>query len=420
MTRRTAGEGRAIRDLLGDRNFALLWVGQLLSQIGDQCLLIAAIDLITDFSASPLAILIPAISMALPQVLFGLLGGVVADRWNRKLVMVASDVLRGVIVLSVILVRTPDQLWILYLAAAGLALVGTFFYPARNATIPNLVPNGMLLTANGFIQGSYIIALIVGPAIAGIIVELWNMQAAIVVDSVTFMLSAVAIFLINFPARRTPKAVAASGQKSMWQDMKTGLIFIQHSEPLRRALYVTAVATLGIGSVVILAIPHLKTQLGAGGLEYGVAMSMLGIGSVLGGLVVTRLSRRLSTNVIIGGMLGMAGVAIVVFAFAPNYAAVLGSVMVLGMCIVIARGALDTLTQALAPDDVRGRVQAAVNLVMAAGTALAEGLSAVLGHFLGVQGVFVAAGVITAVAGFISIYALRAAAESAAGGFRLK
>jgi len=195
--------------------------------------------------------------------------------------------------------------------------------------------------------------------------------------------------------------------------MKEGLAFIYHSRPLRRALYVTAVATLGIGAVVILAIPHLKTELGAGGLEYGGAMSMLGIGSLLGGLIVTPLSRRLSTNAIIGGMLMAAGVAIVVFAYAPGYLVVLLSVMTLGMCIVIARGTLDTITQTLSPDLVRGRVQSAVNLIMAGGAALAEALSAFLGHFLTVRAVFVGAGAITAVAGGVAVYALREAAQAA-------
>ncbi|HIE37587.1 MAG TPA: MFS transporter [Anaerolineae bacterium] len=143
------------------------------------------------------------------------------------------------------------------------------------------------------------------------------------------------------------------------------------------------------------------------------ARSVLGIGSVLGGLVVTWLSRRLSTNTIVGGMLVAAGGAVVAFAYAPNYSVVLGSVAMLGLCIVVARSALDTITQTLAPDEVRGRVQAAVNLIVAAGTALAEGLSAFLGHFLGVQTVFVAAGAITVVAGFAAIHALRTAAQAA-------
>ncbi|HEC34739.1 MAG TPA: MFS transporter [Chloroflexi bacterium] len=405
-TRRPTSQRQAAHNLLRQRDFALLWAGQLLSQVGDQCLLIAAITLITDLSASPLAILVPAISMALPQVFFGLLGGVVADRWSRKWVMVISDLLRALLVLTVLLVQTTGQLWILYLAAGGLALVGTFFYPARNAAIPNLVPNGLLLAANGLIQGSYIIALILGPTVAGAAVELWGMKAAILFDSGTFLVSAAAILAMHIPSvsNRLPNLAV---QRSMWHDMRTGLTFIRRSRPLRRVLYVTSVATLGIGAVVLLAIPHLKARLGAGGLEYGGAMSMLGIGSVMGGLVVTRLSRRLSTNSIIGGMLVVAGAAIITFAYTSHYTVVLVSVMMLGLCIVIARGALDTITQTLAPDEIRGRVQAAVNLVVVAGTALAEGLSAFLGHFLGVQTVFVAAGVITAVAGVASVYALR-------------
>lgn len=402
----------SLRDLLRRRDFALLWAGQLLSQIGDQCLLIAAITLITSISASPLAILIPAISIALPQVLFGMLGGVVADRWNRKWVMIASDVIRAGLVLLILLVRTSGQLWILYIAAAGLAVVGSFFYPARNAVIPNLVPRGLLMAANGLIQGSYILALIIGPALAGIIVELGGMSWAILFDSGTFVVSAATIFFLRVPPLQNGGALSA-GRASVWHDMRTGLTFIRRSRPLRRALYVTAVATLGIGAVILLAIPHLKTQLGAGGLEYGGAMSVLGVGSVLGGLLVARLSRRVPTHGVIGGMLVVAGAAVIAFAYAPNYAVVLISVMVLGLCVVVARGALDTITQALAPDEVRGRVQAAVNLIVAGGTALAEGLSAFLGHFIGVQTTFVAAGVITAAAGLASVYALREAALSA-------
>jgi MFS family permease len=109
-------------------------------------------------------------------------------------------------------------------------------------------------------------------------------------------------------------------------------------------------------------------------------------------------------------MLVLAGGAIIGFAYAPAYLIVLLSVIILGMCIVIARGAPDTMVQTLSPDEVRGRVQSAVALIVAAGTALAQGLSAFLGHFLGVQTVFVGAGLITAAAGFATIYTLREAA----------
>lgn len=408
------GRREAIRDLLGRRDFLLLWAGQLLSQVGDQCLLIAAVTLITSLSASPLALLIPALSLALPQVLFGLVGGVVADRWDRKRVMIASDLLRAGLVLAVLLVRTSGDLWILYLAAAGLAMVSSFFYPARNATIPNIVPTGLLFAANGLIHVSYIIALIVSPMVAGVIVELGGWPAAIVFDSVTFVFSAAMILVMYIPPMqngygrkvfRSP--IERMDGRTLWEDAREGLAFIRRTQPLRRALPVTSIATLGIGAVALLAIPHLKVRLGAGGLEYGGAMSVLGIGSILGGLLVSHLSHRYSTPVLVGGALIMAGAAIVAFAFAPLYLVVLLSVMTLGFCIVIARGALDTAIQTLSPDEVRGRVQSVVALIVAGGTALAQGLSAFLGHFLGVQTVFVAAGIITAGAGVITLYTLQ-------------
>lgn len=409
-TLRPAGppiQQQAVRELFLNRDFKLLWFGQLLSQIGDQCLLIAAITLISNLSQSPLAMLVPALSLAIPQIVFGLVGGAVADRWNRKRMMVRADVLRGLIVLCVLLVNSARQLWILCLAAAGLALVGVFFYPARNAVIPNIVPAGLLLAANSLIQGSFIIALILGPAIAGAAVELW-MPSAIIFDSVTFFVSALVIAAMNIPETVPGQFDTVQGN-NVWEDMQAGLNFIRHNRALRQMLDITAIATLGIGAIVLLAIPHLKTQLGAGGLEYGIAMSMLGLGSVLGGLTVSQLSRRLSTSTTVGGMLILAGAAIVAFAFAPNYAIVLVSLATIGLCVVMARGALDTISQALSPDAVRGRVQSAVNLVVVATTAVAEGLSALLGALIGVQTVFAAAGIVTALTGVAAVFVLRSA-----------
>jgi len=110
-------------------------------------------------------------------------------------------------------------------------------------------------------------------------------------------------------------------------------------------------------------------------------------------------------------MLILAGAAIVAFAFAPNYAVVLVSIAVIGMCVVMARGALDTISQALSPDAVRGRVQSAVNMLVVAAIAVAEGFSALLGSLIGVQIVFVAAGVVTALTGIAAIFVLRGAAR---------
>ena len=393
--------------MLRNRNFALLWFGQLFSQIGDQCLIVAGITLVSDLSSSPLAMLIPALAIAAPQLLFGLLGGVIADRVNRKVVMVVADVARALLVLPILLITSLNQLWILYLVAAALALVGVSFYPARNASLPKIVPEGSLVAANGLIQGSTIIGLVVGPAIAGVAVELW-MPAAILFDSLTFLASALAIALMRIPRRELDDSLI-DGDADVWDDIKAGLGFIYDSRIMRRVLLVTGVATLGAGAVILLAIPHLKEKLGAGGLEYGLAMSVLGVGSLLGGVMVTRVSKRFSASTLVGGMLALAGAAIVAFAYAPSYLVVLASVVVIGMSLVVARGTLNAVTQTLAPDAIRGRVQSAVNLMVVASTAISEGLSAVMGSVIDVQNVFVVAGAVTGVTGLAAIFVLREA-----------
>jgi MFS family permease len=351
--------------------------------------------------------LAPALSIAAPQLLFGLVGGVIADRMDRKVVMVAANILRALLVLPILLISSLNQIWILYLAAAGLALVGVSFYPARNASLPKIVPEKSLVTANGLLQGSTIVAMVVGPALAGVVIEIW-FPSAILIDSATFLVSALAIGLMAIP-KRDLEGTMALDDGAVWEDIKAGLSFIYESQVLRRVLAVTGVATLGVAAVILLAIPHLKAELGAGGLEYGFTMSVLGLGSLLGSVMVTRFSHRLSTSTLVGGMLVLAGVAIVAFAYAPSYLVVLGSVVIIGMCLVVARGTLNTITQTLAPDDIRGRVQSAVNMIVVASTALSEGLSAVMGSVVGVQTVFVAAGLVTCVTGFAAIFVLRSA-----------
>jgi predicted MFS family arabinose efflux permease len=209
-------------------------------------------------------------------------------------------------------------------------------------------------------------------------VEIW-LPSAILFDSATFFFSAVAIAIMGIPPRDRENSLVA-GETDVWEDIKAGLSFIYHSPILRRVLAVTGVATLGVGAVILLAIPHLKARLGAGGLEYGLAMSVLGLGSLLGGVMVTRMSQRFLTSTLVGGMLVLAGAAIVAFAYAPSYMVVLVSVVIIGMCLVVARGSLNAITQTLAPDEIRGRVQSAVNLMVVASTALSEGLSAVMGR----------------------------------------
>ena len=397
---------------MGNRDFQLLFTGQLFSQIGDQFLFIAALSIVNRLTASPIALSGLALAISIPQLAFGLMGGVLVDRFDRKRLLIVSDVLRALVILPVLLVNDRNSLWMLYPAAAGLATVGTAFYPARNAVIPNVVPPKLLLSANTLIQVSYILALIFGATLAGFVVKLWGADAAVWFDSATFLLSAALIAFMRIPSK-TPSQVHESA-RTVWGQLVQGLRYVIGSHLLLRVLAITAIAALGIGAIQILGLNFLNQRLNATEQDFGLMMAMVGIGVALGGAVVQRIASRMPANQVVGICLAGVGVAIIVFALAPRFGLVLIAAAGIGLCLVVARAGLATLTQQLVPDEVRGRVESAVNMMVSVSTAAAQGFSGVLGdpHLLGVQGVFISAGAITLVAGISAIYALRGAVQA--------
>ncbi|HJZ49194.1 MAG TPA: MFS transporter, partial [Roseiflexaceae bacterium] len=131
--------------VLRQRNFALLWTGGLISLLGDWLLFIALPFYIYDLTGSALATGAMFIAETLPILLFGSLGGVFADRWDRKRTMIVADLLRAVLLLLLLAVRSPDWLWAIYLVVFVQSSIGQFFNPAKGALIPQLVDEQQLM-----------------------------------------------------------------------------------------------------------------------------------------------------------------------------------------------------------------------------------------------------------------------------------
>ncbi|MFQ5858825.1 MAG: MFS transporter, partial [Anaerolineae bacterium] len=384
-----------------------LWIGQLLSQIGDNFVIVAILLVINTLTDSPLALGVLAVVATLPQLFLGLIGGVFVDRLDRKLVMIVSDILRGLAVLALLFVQRADQLYILYIVSFVMATVGVFFSPARNAVIPNIVSGEILLTVNALMQANQIIAVILGASIAGLVVGWLGPASAFVFDSLTFAFSAAAIATMTIPPVNSN-----SGQTNgrvIWNQLVEGLLFIRHSSSLLHVMITTAVATLGFGAIMVLGIIYLNEVLGMGAEGFGFLYAFQGLGVVIGGVVIGRFTSKVRTNRVVGGCMVILGLAIIAFAVVPSYPLVLVAVAIIGLSIVSARAALATLTQSLVPDEKRGRVESAVTMVIGASTSASMVLSGLFGDLIGVQAVFIAAGVITIVAGVAASYTLREA-----------
>lgn len=145
-----------LKDLFKIRDFRYLWTGQVVSDFGDSMTSLALLLLVLELTGSISALATMAIILAIPSLTFGLVAGVYIDRFDRKKIMIYSDLLRGIFVLGFLFVDSPDKVWILYVIGFIQAAIGTFFTPARSAILPNLIDEDLLLSANSISQTSNI------------------------------------------------------------------------------------------------------------------------------------------------------------------------------------------------------------------------------------------------------------------------
>jgi MFS family permease len=402
--------------VLRNRDFLALWLSQLVSKVGDNFAIVAALVLINELADKPgLATVVVAAAMTIPQ-LFALLSGVLVDRFSRKAVMIASDLLRAAVVLLVLLVERPGQLYILYLSAFALMSFGALFVPARNASIPNLVPEEHLLTANALIQATELASLIVGASLAALIIGLFSTSAAFIIDSATFVLSAVFLLFARIPWHRPRKAVIGSSVSAnelheFWREFVDGVRYIASNKHLLQLMAITTMATLGLSATVLMSAAYFKQLLGISAQFLGVLQATEGLGMALGAVLISAYASWARSRQIVSLTMIVLGSGILLFALSPAFWLVLVGALVVGVAVVSARTTLAAMTQALVPDSQRGRVESAMVTVIGIGTMGALLMAGILGDVVGPKSVFVLTGVVVLAAGIASIYSLREAEE---------
>src|SRR5438105_6221946 len=187
--------------LRGNRGFRFLWFGQVVSQMGDWFDTIAVYTIALTLTGSTRSVALIMVARFLPSVVMGPLSGVVADRFSRRTIMIASDIVRAVVVLGFLFVRRPDQMWLVYVLTVLQLAFSTFFEPAKTAAIPSIVSDRELVPANAIAAVTWSVMLTLGAAIGGFVTGIFGTNAAFVLDSLTFVASAVLIGSVTFPHR---------------------------------------------------------------------------------------------------------------------------------------------------------------------------------------------------------------------------
>jgi MFS family permease len=415
---------------LRQRNFALLWIGQLISTAGDWVLFIALPFYIYDRTGSTLATGAMFMAQNVPRILFGSVAGVFVDRWDRRRTMIVADLSRAVILLPLLLVRSVDWIWLIYAIAFLQTTIGQFFLPAKNAIVPHLVSDADLVGANALNSLSENLTRLTAPALGGALYAAIGLMSVIAADSISFVISGVMIMLIAVPRAETaaPSDTAPTSVRwrALWEEWRDGLRLMGQDRAIRAIFTIMGTAMISEGFITALLIPLVKGVLHQGATGLGALMSAQAVGGIIGSILLGRISRvvRPGPLIAISGLLfGICDLALVnVTRYAPGIAFPLacGLIALAGLPIVGFFVSLSTLLQRTAADAYRGRVFGAYNALVALLTLVGQGAASVLGDRIGIVPSLTIGAFFDLFAGIVALFLLRGAGAPNAAGERVE
>ena len=409
MTDTTAAP-MGVRDILRIREYRHLFGGQVVSDIGDGITLLLVLLVINDLTGgSTIAIALMAIAEAIPAFTVGLVAGVYVDRWNRRSIMLASDLLRAGIVITFGLISSPDLLPLLFVLGFVQASVGTFFRPARGAMLPHVIPESGLPAANGLAQASQVIGGVIGAGIAGLLFASFGSGAiGFAIDAGTFLISFLLISRIASSAGEISGEVRerAAGSNVL-SSMRDGFGIVRHSRVLAGIILAAGVTMLGLGAVNVLFVPLVVNELGVNPAWMAGIDAAQTVGMLAAAALVTVIVRRIApTSIITLGLVGI-GICIGLMAGVSAIWQVLVILVLVGLFVTPLQAMIQTLVQTSTPDASRGRVVSLIQAAMSTASVASMAIGGVFGSLIGVREVFFAAGVVTLVAALISFVMFR-------------
>jgi dTMP kinase len=408
--------GRRDTSVLSIKSFRRLWIATSLSSLGDWLSLLALSALAYSLTGQHLQATAGAIAVGgvwitslLPYLLFGPLAGAVADRLDRRINLVVGDVFRAVLYLSIplnLVFGFANKLTWLYVAQFLASCASLFWTPAKDASIPNLVPPDKLDQANQYslltTYGTAPLASLIFVAFASISRGLsqgsnsyfgnpaqGQVSLALYFNVITFVISAITVYsLRNLPRRRNGEAISVpSVAKSIWQ----GWRFVGQNQVVRGLTIGMIGAFAGAGAVVGLGYAYIRTTLNGGSAGWGTVFAAMFIGLALGMSAGVRFLGKFSKRRLFGLAIAAAGVPLALIGLIPNLPIVVFLVVVLGILAGMAYVTAYTIVGREVDDDTRGRtfafLQSALRVVMfgviALSGLLAGGITSLIGKLSG-------------------------------------
>ncbi len=430
----TAPAGSAI-DVFRNRPFLLLWLAQAATQIGGNMVIFGLTVIIAKSTGSTTAVSALILTFLLPAVLFSALAGVFVDRLDRRLVLVFTNVLRGLAFVAMFFVG--DHLGLIYLLNIVVSTITVFFAPAEAAMIPRVVPRKQLLAANGIFTLTLNAAFALGFTLVGpLIVKIAGAHVLIAIVAVLYFIAAAFCSTLPPapPVRHEGKATdarervreAENALGTVVIQLKEGLSYIRDHREIRWSLIYLGIAASLVGVLGVLGPNFAQKTLGLGPEDFVVVVLPLGVGIVMGILLLNAYGRLLPRRRVIEGGLISLGVFLAAMALAGRISSFLGSAQertgvdlsvvtsLLSIVVAVAFFAgvayaavaipAQTQLQEDLPEDVRGRVFGVLNMLVSVASFLPILIVGPIADLLGTTIVLVIVAILISGSGIASIY----------------
>lgn len=334
-----------------------LWLARVVSNLGDWFNLLASAALITSLTGAGTAVSYLFLARFLPVFLMSPFAGVLADRYERRLIMVLTDLLRAVTVLCFLLVRRPEDIWLLYVLTVVQFVLSSLYTPAHSALLSNIVPPADLVTANALDGFTWSTMMAVGALIGGVAAAAFGVTTAFVLDALTFLVSAWFVLRIGYVPRAEPAGEVRAG---LFQ-LVDGLDYLRGRPFILGLSLVKAGGALIYGVVNVLEIPmaeQLFPLRGDGTLTLGIIYATVGVGTGLGPLFLRRWVGDARNGLLWGIGLGFSLLSLGVLGLGASPS--LAWVIVATLLRSLGSGSLwvfsSALLQRIVADSFRGRV----------------------------------------------------------------
>ena len=386
----------SMRDALKISGFKRLWFAQGVSILGDFLAIFGVINLITfRWHGTPLQVTNVMIAYIIPITVVAPLAGVFVDRWNVKRIMIASDLIRAVLILGLIFVTRLEHIYVIFMLVST---VSSFFGPAQSVALRTLVPVHGLLSANALMSQAFYTMRIIAPAAAGLLVYWLGENSCFFLDTVSFIFSAAILSTIIVMRVVSQKSGAEEKSvRSLLRDYTAGSRFVLTHPALSFVMIAMMTAMFVLSCFSPLISVYVRDQLHAGTRAFGLISAMIGVGLIVGTQTVNAVAKGFSKKyVALCGLLGLSFATFVLALFKTSFLAG-ASMFGIGFAIAFIVVPTQTLMQQETPQEMLGRVSSSFMAVFSLSQLVGLVLSGSLADMIGIRRLFLYSAVLLAV-----------------------